>query len=926
MTPKRASTLKRGPGGVVQIDATSETDLYRGLGYCHGHDRALQLLLMRVLLSGRACALLQDDDDMFELDRFIRRVELTRGAREEVAKLTPEDRALAEAYCAGVNEALAARVPWELRVLRYRPVAWTVADSIAISRAMGYVQTGQHQADMERLLVQMVQAGVSSERLDELFPGLLDGLDVELVRQVRLGEPLVPENVRWAVGLPRALASNNWAIAPARTRSGSAILSCDPHLEVNRLPAVWYESVLALDDRFAIVATIPGLPFAALGRTNELAWGPTYGCMDMVDSWVEDCRDGCYRRRVADEDHWEPFSVRTEVIARKRQPHVTLTFFENDHGVLDGDPHDAGLYLSSRWSGAGTGAGSLAAGFAMLHAADVGAGMDALGRVETAWNWVLADSAGNIAYQMSGRMPVRREGRSGLVPLPGWEPENDWAGIAPPRQLPRARNPDAGYLATANNDLNHLGERHPINLPMGDDRATRIGELLESRSDWTLEAVQEMHMDVYSKQAERFMAILRPLLPLGERADVLRDWDCRYNPASHGAELFERFYRELLLDVFGGACGAEVLRYLLEQTAIVAGFFGYFDLVLLDPESGWFAPGGRDAAFRRAAEHALAQPPRPWSQRQQFSFKHLMLGGRLPKWTGFDRGPYPLRGGRASIHQGQVFRQGGRETSWAPSYRFATDLAQPVAHTTLAGGPSDRRFCRWYANEIEDWLAGRFKRLTASPSENRTRWTSRSPVALIARQLADPSGATAGLVAAWFNTANTGINRRAIEALDLTANDRVLDVGFGGGTALAQLLRGSPSRTVAGVEPSVAMIERVAKRFHADMASGRLVLEHGSAERLPFSDESFDALLSVHTVYFFADRPAALSEMRRVLKPGGRIVIAIWTPERMRRLPTTRHGFDLISPEHLAALAADAGLHDVRDRVRGHEALIYGRV
>jgi ubiquinone/menaquinone biosynthesis C-methylase UbiE len=86
-------------------------------------------------------------------------------------------------------------------------------------------------------------------------------------------------------------------------------------------------------------------------------------------------------------------------------------------------------------------------------------------------------------------------------------------------------------------------------------------------------------------------------------------------------------------------------------------------------------------------------------------------------------------------------------------------------------------------------------------------------VARFARRLAHPSGPAAGVVAAWLNTANTGINRRAVEALDLTPNDHVLDVGFGGGAALAGLLRRSPSRTVAGIEPSAAMIERAAKRF-----------------------------------------------------------------------------------------------------------------
>jgi len=83
----------------------------------------------------------------------------------------------------------------------------------------------------------------------------------------------------------------------------------------------------------------------------------------------------------------------------------------------------------------------------------------------------------------------------------------------------------------------------------------------------------------------------------------------------------------------------------------------------------------------------------------------LLVGGRLPRWAGFDRGPVPLRGGRGTIHQGQIYRSGGRQTSFAPSYRLVTDLAESAVYTCLAGGPSDRRFSRWYASGIADWLA-----------------------------------------------------------------------------------------------------------------------------------------------------------------------------------------------------------------------------
>jgi penicillin amidase len=704
---------------VPHVRASSESDLYRGLGWCHGRDRALQMLLVRILGQGRAAECLDDTDDALKIDRFFRRMNFGAGAEDAVGKLADEDRRLMQAYCDGVNEALRRRVPWELRVLRHRPAEWTPADCMLLQRLIGYIALAQSQGEMERLVVEMVQAGVPSPLLDELFPSALGDLDPELLRTVTLGERLVPEAVRWNVALPRAMASNNWVVAGSRTASGAALLSNDPHLEANRLPAMWCEAVLELGDRYCLAATMPGLPSALLGRTNDLAWGATYTFMDAIDSWVEDCRDGCYRRTEGGNTTWHRFRVRTEVIRRKRHPDVTLTFHENDHGVLDGDPMCAGRYLATRWaSGSGTGAKSTAAVFGILHAGDVESGMALLGQVETAWNWVLADRHGNIGYQMSGTMPVRGRG-NGLVPLPGWDPANDWKGIVPATDLPRTTNPDCGFLVTANNDLNHLGRVRPINLPMGSSRADRIAQLLAERDDWSPATTQAMHMDTVSRQAAAYMEPLRPLLPDTPAGSLLRDWDCGYDLESGGATLFELFYRALLLDVFGRTCGTDIVRHLLDETGIVVDFYANFDAVLLDADSGWYGEEGRDATWRRIAAAVVTAPPQAWGERQQVVMRHLLLGGRLPRWLGFDHGPIPIRGSRGTIHQGQVYRSGGRDTSFAPSFRLVTDFGEEAVHTGIAGGPSDRRFSRWYVSGVADWLAGRTKRLEPSRGDQR---------------------------------------------------------------------------------------------------------------------------------------------------------------------------------------------------------------
>ena len=709
--------IKRDEHGVPHVYAQTEADLYRGLGNCHGVDRGLQMLLTRIIGQGRASEILEASDDMLRLDCFFRRLNLAAGAEEEAAKTSSRVCELALAYCAGVNEAFAAGGPWELRLVGYRPAPWTLADLVLTSRVIGFVGLAQSQGDMERLLVEMVQAGVSRPHLDELFPGQLDGLDQALLGRVTLGERLVPEALRWNNVLPRAVASNNWVIAPKKTAGGHAILANDPHLEVNRLPNVWYEVVVELAGRFCLAATMPGLPCLLLGRTNDLAWGATYSFLDGIDSWIEDCRDGRYRRVKKGRDRWVPFRTRTEVIRRKHKPEVTVAFHENEHGVLNGDPAMPGLYLATRWaSGSGTGATSLAASFDMFAASDVATGMEHLGRLEPSFNWVLADRHGNIGYQMSGCMPVRRNGWNGLVPMPGWDPEYDWQGFVAPHELPRTLNPENGFFATANNDLNHFGQAHPINLPMGPYRADRIATLLAARDDWTAADAEAMQMDVLSPHAQRFMEILRPLLPVTPAADILRTWDCRYDPASIGATLFERVYRGLVRDVFGGVCGAEVMRHIVGETAILADFYYNLDRILLAQQSVWFGSESREQIFGRVLARSLDGPLTTWGSEQRVMMKHLMLGGRFPVWLGFDRGPVGLQGNRATIHQGQIYRSGGRVTSFAPSYRLVTDFGEETVHTCIAGGPSDRRFSPWYTSGIDDWLAGRFKTLKPGPT------------------------------------------------------------------------------------------------------------------------------------------------------------------------------------------------------------------
>ena len=706
--------LYRDQQGIAHIEAKDKLGAFWGMGYCHALDRGLQMVLMRILGQGRACECLVSSDEMLAVDKFFHRMNWANNMQIAFQAISAEVMMNLCAYCDGVNARLTRKPPFELKLVRHKPEPWRPEDTILLSRMTSYLTLAQSQAEIERLLVEMVQAGISNTHLEAIFPGNLKGLDRELISRVTLTERIVPEALKWCSPVPRMMASNNWVISGNKSASGYAMMANDPHLELNRLPNVWYMQAIELPQAYWLVANMPGLPAALVGRNEHLAWGVTYAFMDAVDSWIEHCKDGCYRRG---EDEWIPFHTRTETIKCKKGSDVTVTFYENDHGVLDGDPSLEGYYLATRWAPANAGGCSLMAADEIWQATTVQQGMKAVGKIESAWNWVLADDQGNIGYQMSGRMPRRSPGVKGFVPLPGWLPEYDWQGWVNVDDLPASLNPEQGFIVTANQDLNALGKTNPINMPMGDYRARRITQRLAASNNITTDDIAAMHMDVYSIQAAEFMQVLRPQLPDSETGKILTTWDCRYDTDSRGALAFELFYRALYIELFAPEMGTEVLDHLIDTTCVFIDFYQSFDRLLMAEGSPWHGERTRDDLFRAAAARLPDVLPGTWGQKNRITLTNIFFNGRMPRFLGFDRGPYALPGGRATPHQGQIYQSAGRTTSFAPSLRLIADLGEKMLSICMTGGPSDRRFSRWYNSGTPDWQAGRYNTLTPRPDE-----------------------------------------------------------------------------------------------------------------------------------------------------------------------------------------------------------------
>lgn len=180
----------------------------------------------------------------------------------------------------------------------------------------------------------------------------------------------------------------------------------------------------------------------------------------------------------------------------------------------------------------------------------------------------------------------------------------------------------------------------------------------------------------------------------------------------------------------------------------------------------------------------------------------------------------------------------------------------------------------------------------------------------IARQLAHPRGWLGRLIMRLMNRHNARLNTFAIQTLHVGPDDRVLEVGFGGGSMLPYLL--DHAAFTAGVDRSAAAVTRARASFASSVASGRADFREGTVEALPFEAGSFSRALTVNTIYFWKSLDAGFREMHRVLAPGGQVAIGFLPREAMERMGTPPEIFTMREPEEVIDALRRAGFQDVR--------------
>ena len=508
--------------GIAHIFAASREDAAFALGFVHAQDRLWQMEGMRRLGAGRLSEVL--GAGALEFDRSMRTLGFARLAEAQYASSSAEVRGVLDAYAAGVNLWLSRHrgtLPPEFLAVGHTPQDWRPADSLIWLRTMSLRLAGNR---TEELLRERLSRILSPEMLADLWP------------PAPLGSPLtIPGNGSMphdghgppAEGVPQdGGASNMWVIGGSRTETGKPLLAGDPHLGFSA-PISWYLARVETRAGTLAGATAPGFPFFIFGHNSRIAWTLTSTGSDVEDLLLER-EDPTDPGRYLTEEGSRSFAVRTERIRVRGGEDVLVEIRSTRHGPIVGElepPTPEGetrlLALTASYLAEDDRTPEAALG---VNAARTWEEFAAAlsGQKVIQQNFGYADVEGNIGFIAPGRVPIRGSG-DGRVPAPGWTGEAEATAEIPFEALPWVRNPDADVIINANNRI--VGDGYPFYLGDGWDagfRAERIAQLIEARTEHTIETMAAMQVDTVSLMAKRLLPLMLEPLEGDDSRELVR--------------------------------------------------------------------------------------------------------------------------------------------------------------------------------------------------------------------------------------------------------------------------------------------------------------------------------------------------------------------------------------------------------------------
>ncbi|MBC7485736.1 MAG: class I SAM-dependent methyltransferase [Cytophagaceae bacterium] len=177
----------------------------------------------------------------------------------------------------------------------------------------------------------------------------------------------------------------------------------------------------------------------------------------------------------------------------------------------------------------------------------------------------------------------------------------------------------------------------------------------------------------------------------------------------------------------------------------------------------------------------------------------------------------------------------------------------------------------------------------------------------LAQQLRKPDGDMGKKVGGNMNASNALMNTFTLDELKVQSNDTVVEIGMGNGFFIKDILGNDDSITYFGCDYSELMISEATALNKPFIETGQVKFFNTAADQLPFQAHSVDKVFTINTIYFWANPSVELTEIHRVLKPGGQFFLTVRSKSTMENIPVTQFGFKIYDQTLLTDLLHTAG-------------------
>ena len=509
--------------GVPHVYATDEAEMYYAFGWAQMQSHAN--LILRLYAESRGTGSEFFSEKYLESDRLFHLFNLTDSAQAQYERFTGDEKLFLDSFVRGLNDYAEAN-PEEIDEKFRKVLPVTAIDVLA---------HGKRVINLEFLSGRDI--GQSFNELKELEKEITPG-------------------------------SNSYAIAPAKSESGKAMLVANPHLPWNDL-YMFFEAHLNAPDFDVYGVTLVGMPVLNIAFNKNLGWTHTVNTIDASDRYVLTLEGDGYildgevrsfdEKSVVIKVLQDDSSIVDKEIKLKYSQHGPIIFEHGDKAYalrIAGLDNDSYFYQYHK----------------MGKSDNFDEFEDALKMMQIPmFNVVYADKAGNIMYLFNGNVPERSEGdwkfwndkvdgtRSDLI----WHSYHDYG------DLPKLFNPETGFVQNANDapwtatyplmlnseDYPAYMSPEPEELPAS-FRAQRAINLIKDDDSISFEELVDYKLDTGMEVAERFLDDLLAAVeqypdPVAvEAAAVLRNWDGETNTDSKGAVLFARWIDKLGNDMY----------------------------------------------------------------------------------------------------------------------------------------------------------------------------------------------------------------------------------------------------------------------------------------------------------------------------------------------------------------------------------------